>query len=72
MMPLHGIERELAHRGWLFSRQRSSHRHYRNEPGQRLIVNVHGGAHTPLNWRQVDAIRRALQRLAREGGPDAT
>ncbi len=62
-MRLHRLERDLARDGWLISRQKGSHRHYRNARGQRLTVNVHGGAHTSLCWRRVEQVRRDLARL---------
>ncbi len=67
-MHLHTLERDLAHAGWLFVRQRGSHRHYRNAHGERLTVSLHGGRHTALCWRQVAAIRRDLARMEANRG----
>lgn len=64
---VHQVERLLAEHGFLLVRQRGSHRQYANARGQRLSVTVHGGAHTGLSWRQVDAIRRDLERLGAAG-----
>ncbi|HEX9412752.1 MAG TPA: type II toxin-antitoxin system HicA family toxin [Ktedonobacterales bacterium] len=62
-MRLHTLEAQLARDGWLFLRQKGSHRHYRNARGQRITVNVHGGAHTPVCWRRVEQVRRDLAQL---------
>lgn len=62
-MRLHTLERDLEAQGWLFLSQKGSHRHYRNARGQRLTVNVHGGAHTSICWRRVEQVRRDLRRL---------
>ncbi len=66
-MRVQQVERLLAEHGFLLVRQRGSHRQYANARGQLLCVSVHGGAHTGLSWRQVEAIRRDLERLGAAG-----
>jgi predicted RNA binding protein YcfA (HicA-like mRNA interferase family) len=66
-MRLHRVERDLEAQGWLFLRQKGSHRHYRNQAtGHKLTIALHGGAHTALCWRHVAAVEKDMERLRQE------
>jgi predicted RNA binding protein YcfA (HicA-like mRNA interferase family) len=61
---LHQLERLLAARGYVFLRQRGSHRHYADPSGRRVTLSIHGGEHSQVCWRQVAAVARDIDRLA--------
>lgn len=62
-MQLSELDKWLATLGWIFDRQRSSHRHYRNGNGKMLTVVVHKQKRTKFALWQIHRIEREIERI---------
>lgn len=67
-MRLPQLERELEDAGYLLSRVRGTHRHYRHQvTGQRVSFSYHraGRGDTGLSWRKCEMVLRDMRRAER-------
>lgn len=60
------VERLLESRGYTFTRQTASHRHYTNARGQVVTVSIHGRC--KVNREHVDNLWKHIRRLELETG----